>query len=213
MKRKRLIRLIHKKLRGNGGFSLAELLLSTAIMLFATSILTSTITLAMRTYDKSIDANEANALCKTLSLVLRDRLTNIIKYEKDSDDINASKYCSTSAGEAFFPFQILIKKSEGSYVPAKKEVYGEVVLGYFDSDSTKYRLVNDRAFFDSDGKAKFVAECEVTPTFKNVTGKTYTQEIENFKVVIRVYLPDKLDHEMAESNFIVYPINGNIPVN
>ena len=72
-------------IKGNDGFSLAELLMATLIMMLATGLLAQTIGLALSQYHKSTQQSEAKILCSTICNFVSGELT-YASFRKDASD-------------------------------------------------------------------------------------------------------------------------------
>ncbi|MCR5657099.1 MAG: hypothetical protein K6G06_06520 [Butyrivibrio sp.] len=193
-----------KKLNSRRGFSLSEILICTLIMLFAGSILTSTITLAVRNYDKQVLRSKSDILCETLAYTLRDKLSGVIKRNVSvggSTVTSLKEYYSTSSGLEDYSFKVL----EGTDSEKGKIYLKYDFSSYTDSSVTeKYHLVNDAVYYHDTLYAKVKIE------EKPDDGK----ELEFFVVQVGVYDKNHSDGAIVENNpnalsyvmFMVYPM-------
>ena len=65
-----------KKLRSKKGMTLTEMLATTMILLLVTVGMTTAVTLASRSFVRSLRESEANELCSTLSVILESEIGN-----------------------------------------------------------------------------------------------------------------------------------------
>ncbi len=85
MKKQKLLSLLRKKLSSKRGFSLAELLLATAIMLLSASIVARGIPVAQDIYKKTLDIANSQVLLSTAMTSLRDDIGYAEKIVLDGD--------------------------------------------------------------------------------------------------------------------------------
>ena len=190
--------IISKKLNKNEGFSLTEVLACTIIMMFATTILTQTITLGVRHFDTQVSMSKADILCDTLAYTLREKLSYVYKY-----DSAGKKYYSTSTTEEFSA------SMDKEYVPFTVENdNGKIYLNY--GDGGKAYLAGSACYFDGE----FDAVCTVTPKIVEVPDQLLDTSnkkiVENFDVKITVN--SKKKPKISEISFIVYPFESDVTV-
>ena len=179
----------------NKGFSLTELLASILIMMLATGVLTSTITLASNHYEEQTLKSKADILCNSLSYVIRDRLSHVYKYEKD-EETKKEYYYSTDSSWRNVPFNIISNSGELQY-----DIKG---------DNTKILVVPESNY--SDGALKADANIEGTEV------QDSDGDIWYFTVTVSIYDksysgdPDSETNDipLSQSKFIVYPFSGDV---
>ena len=89
---------IKKKLRGNGGFTLAETLLAVLILLLVSSIVATGMPAAKNAYEKIIVAANAQVLLSTGATALRDELGTAWEVKVDGEDDTIVTYNSSDTG-------------------------------------------------------------------------------------------------------------------
>lgn len=204
MKRNNRFSKLVRKLNSSRGFSLSEVLICTLIMLFAGSILTTTITLAARNYDKQVLISKSDVLCETLSYSLRDKLGGVVKRKVTTGSSGSTvQYYSTSSGLEYYPFSIV-------------EDEGKINLKYDFSSYTDssvgdgtYHLVNDAAYYDGALFAKV-----------NINEKKFegSENVEFFIVQLGVFDKEHSSGELQKNDpnalsyveFMVYPLTDTI---
>ena len=178
----------------NKGFSLTELLASILIMMLATGVLTSTITLASNHYEEQTLKSKADILCNSLSYVIRDRFSNVYKYEEKG---GRNYYYSTSLDLHNYPFTV-------------KNIDGTLYF-YYDFPPGSYTTQNDmNGYFplvtdESYSKGALVAEAEIVGIRDDDS-----ENIKYFTVIVTIKKSLNDKDYLSQSNFIVYPFYGDV---
>lgn len=205
-KKKKIVnRILNKK-----GFSFSELLISTLIMVLATGVLASTISLASNHYEKQITKSKANILCDSLSFVMRERLSSV--YKCYSGGVGSYSYYGTSQNLQNYPFTV------------EKNENGELVFQYYEEpDGTggdevvKLPLVGSGSYFEGSLRADF----EVAPISAGSEAARDEENTDNTNKKIsyfsvKLWINDKdsagEDNAIVKSEFLVYPFSGDIPL-
>ena len=102
---------LKKKLKQNKGFSFAELLVATIILLLTSGMLVVCIQLGIKQLYKNTQDSEAQMLCTTLSTAIQDELTY-------ASDIRVS---NTTAGNTITVAKEGMSDSVGFYIAAESE--------------------------------------------------------------------------------------------
>ena len=180
-----------KKLKDQKGFSLAELLACTMIMLLATSVLSGTISLATRNYDKQMRISKADILCESLSFTLREKLSYVYRYDSSKD-----QFYSTGSDLGYYPFEIDLVNVSGDNMKA----HDELVLKYFKSDSAydTFHLVNSASYIGGD----YSADYEIVRSISSTSNQ--------FEMRIKIKDTNSGD-VLSETDFVVDPFITEVP--
>lgn len=173
-----------RKLRAQSGFSLAEMLVCTIILLLSTTVIMETMSLAASQMQSRTRDSETNLLCGLLAQAAQNRLTCAVDCVTDgSSEGRVVSFRSTADGR---PYE-LCSFEEGSRD-------GEIALVYTDEhgNSKQYDLIASANYTGSDGQRLF-ASLEV-----------FWQD-QRFSVELNV-APEQGGEPLASRSFIVYPV-------
>lgn len=194
-------RLKHK-LRGRSGFSFAEVLLCTLILLLATAMLAETARVASARFFESRRETEARTLCSSLEMFLQDELTLAEVTVDGRDALRAMKGNAHNLGSGL---QIGILKNDGSgepvfYPDALDGVTGWLVVrsNRLPDDGTpdeRYYFPASRAAYRVSGGAYDLA-----------AGLALDWTGSGFRVTVTVYSADG-GTALAESAFFATPLS------
>ena len=130
---------LRRKLRGSGGYTLAEGLVALVIFLLVSGGMVDGVRFASEQYRKSMELSEARVLCSTLTNVIRGELSNtdVDKIEFEGGQLRFISTHYTVAGDESTPnkpVSFLIASEDGTLIdPAKG---GELWLGTVRADGT-----------------------------------------------------------------------------
>jgi type II secretory pathway pseudopilin PulG len=199
------VKKAYGKLRSCKGFSLAELLLATIIMLLATSVLTGTISLALSNYRKASQASNAQLLCSTLSVYVQNELSYAsVTLDKDGNikTGNGGAVQFTSGAHNFGPdayFGIKTATSEDPYpVTADSAQEGRIV----EVSNIYQNNFGDKKSFDIAGKGSYM---ENAPQSGLKAGMTLSFEDDSFIAHI-IVKPENGDNVLAEKYLRIIPL-------
>ncbi len=102
-----------KKLFARGGFTLTELLASIVVLLLVSMMMVTGVNFALRTYQKSMAASEAQTLCSTLTVAISDKL----------------RFCSNVTKDTSGGVQQIFIQNVGTVDEAFQLKDGQVILG------------------------------------------------------------------------------------
>ena len=84
-RRRHFSALLRKKMRGRGGFSLSELMICVLLLFLTGGVIINTLELGVKQFQQETLNAEAELLCNSLSVAVRDRLTYAISYSSQLD--------------------------------------------------------------------------------------------------------------------------------
>ena len=137
---KRMKNKIRKKLSGQTGFSLGELLAATLILLLASQVLAQGITFAVRMYNESLTISHGKQLCSTLTNVVETELRYTTSIKIDSSN-TLQNYFSPTYGQTKSSFSVI--DSEGNLT--NKYIWRGT--GYTDNRSERQAHLAETGFF------------------------------------------------------------------
>jgi hypothetical protein len=195
MKLRSWLKKINRKLKSHEGFSFAELLFATLIMLFATSILTSTISLAMSNYKKTVQASNAQLLCSTLSVYVENELSYAVvnKEIKYKDNSSSKAVLFSSEAHNFGPdaYFVIVNGNATYDVTTDSENVGKIAETSPIYTSTKPYYIAGKGAYGNDLFA----------------GMTLKYDGKTFEAHIWVQNDDQIDgHKLAENYLRIIPL-------
>lgn len=196
------MRRLKTRLRGAGGFTLAELMLSILILLLATALLADTIRVATRQFFRSRQETGAQLLCSSLATFLEDELTFAEVTGGGGGTLPAIRSSAhrlgggvrfgilpTGGGSASYT----LDSASRGYIVATSDAYASLAEPYYlPVGRTAYRTSGNSAY---DLKA----------------GLAMTWEDGRFHVTVSIYDADAAagDPPLTESSFSVKPLSGS----
>lgn len=196
---KRKVKRAYGLIRSRKGFSLAELLAATIILLLATSVLTATVSLAVNRYQKSAQISASMELCSELSEYAMSELSSskvaVVGGEIKKGDNGEIIFNSDSHN--FGPgahFSVVDKSGDIiGYVNASDDgPYGRICESSLLYSSPLYDIAGEGAYRTKTGKYELSA------------GMSIKYEDDAFKVHIKVV--DKEGNVLSENYFLAVPI-------
>ena len=148
---KRMKNKIRKKLSGQTGFSLGELLAATLILLLASQVLAQGITFAVRMYNESLTISHGKQLCSTLTNVVETELRYTTSIKIDSSN-TLQNYFSPTYGQTKSSFSVI--DSEGNLT--NNTSGGELAIQITDQNDKPIwqKLISSASYSSYDLKAQ-----------------------------------------------------------
>ena len=196
---KREVKRAYGLINSRKGFSLAELLAATIILLLATSVLTATVSLAVNRYQKSTQISASMELCSELSEYVESELSSskvtVVDGEIKKGDNGQILFNSDSHN--FGPgahFSVVNKDGDiiGYVGEADDGPYGKICESSVLYSSPLYDIAGEGAYRTKTGKYEIAA------------GMSIKFEDNAFKVHIKVV--DREGKLLSENYFLAVPI-------
>lgn len=177
---------IKKRLRTQGGFSIAEMLVTILILALVSGGLAGGIRFGMEQYNRSMQLSEAKILCSTLTSILREELSNTHEIWTDGETVS-SFYSRHYADRSF---------DEGSRLAAvepdvgEEREYGELAMMDVGGEGESKPLLSSASYTRFDLRVK--------PEVKYSDGV--------FTVTLKIR-PKGASEDTLASSFCVLPLN------
>lgn len=192
---------IRRLLCSRRGFSFAELLLATLIMLLSTSIITATITLAMNQYRRSMQMANASVLCTMLS--------NYVENELGSATIvlDSSGHVTTGRGGEFLFTSNSHKFGPGAYFALLDDDGRFLDYVKLDNSSSVGRLaetsiIYDDKYFKIAGDGAYKKSKDVHSLYSGMNVSYQSRALS-----VHIWVEDNTGDVLAENYFIVVPLD------
>ncbi|RKM58578.1 prepilin-type N-terminal cleavage/methylation domain-containing protein [Butyrivibrio sp. XB500-5] len=196
---KRKVKRAYGLIRSRKGFSLAELLAATVILLLATSILTATVSLAVNRYQKSAQISASMELCSELSEYAMSELSSS-KVAVVGGEIKKGDH-----GEILFNSDSHNFGPGAHFTVVNKD--GDIIGYVNESDDGPYgrlcesSVLYSSPLFDIAGEGAYRLK---TGKYELSAGMSIKYEDDAFKVHIKVV--DKEGNVLSENYFLAVPI-------
>ena len=204
-----IIKRIKNKLKSHQGFTLAELLMTTLIMMIATGMITQTLDLALKQFQKSTQISEAHTLCSALSTYVDGELTYATM---DGSKLTGDKVVFDSDGHglgagSFFA----IKTTSGSTPVGNNTTAVGKLVECPGADSTKEFNPVGNASYEISGLAsqELFVGMSIRPGKKYDEHGDITSENDGHSIVIHLWVQDKNGNTLADRNMRVIPLAIN----
>lgn len=188
-----IIKKIRKKLSGNRGFSLGELLAATIILLLASQVLAQGIAFAVRMYNETLTRSHGKQLCSTLTNTIETELRYTTSIKTDS------------TGKVQSYFSPVYGQTKSSFVAIDES--GNPVAGT-DSGELAIQITNQK---DKVVWQKLLSSASYSSySLKaRVDSVTYTSDSGNTGVFhVKLIIEDKNGKKLVTNEFDVIPVNS-----
>ncbi len=198
----RLWNRIKKILGGKKGFTFTELLVATLIMLLATGLLTSTLTLAIRHFFRSTQRSEAQFLLGSLAEFVEDELS----FSADADDRSDLAW-SKGTHNMGSNISFYVRGADGGFTRIDDGTMGQYGVLVINGDNYKDDTGNPKYFkLVPDG----TYEVARLHGYSLEAGMSLTWDNANHWYLVKLRVVDQKDKDtLAEAEFTVKPTIGS----
>ncbi len=187
-----IINKARDRLRGRGGFSIAEMLLTIAILLLVSGGVASGIRFGVEQYKKSMALSEAKVLCSTLTSAIQSELGDTVRVRLGGDNKVKAFFSRGNGMCSLIPVTVTKEEDGKVTVSESSDDYGELVLAPSGNVALGNPLLNSKAY---------------SSTYK--LGANASIEYDSAQAVFEVTLRVRSEGggDIVESEFRVIPLN------